>query len=96
MTSTLAEVDGVALTLGEVIAMRSELPDQYQSLPDEVLLNGIVEQLIDQVLLAKAAKAAGLDQRPSVALSLLNQERATLAEAYLRDKISEQLVDGGR
>jgi peptidyl-prolyl cis-trans isomerase C len=92
LTSTTAEVDGVTLTLGEVIAIRRELPEQYQALPDEVLFNGIVEQLIDQVLLAKAAKAAGMDQRPSIALSLLNQERAVLAEAYLRDKISEQVT----
>ena len=92
LTSSLAEVDGVTLTLGELIAIRRELPEQYQSLPDEVLFNGLVEQLIDQMLLARAAKAAGLGQRPSIAMSLLNQERAVLAEAYLRDSISKRVT----
>jgi peptidyl-prolyl cis-trans isomerase C len=92
LTSPLAEVDGVTLTLGELIAIRRELPEQYQSLPDEVLFNGLVEQLIDQMLLARAAKAAGLEQRPSIATSLLNQERAVLAEAYLRDSISKRVT----
>ena len=63
--SALAVVDGVTLTLGQLIAIRRELPDQYQNLPDEVLFNGIIEQLIDQMLLARAAKAAGLERRPA-------------------------------
>jgi peptidyl-prolyl cis-trans isomerase C len=88
LRSSLAEVDGVTLTLGELIAIRRELPDQYQSLPDEVLFNGIVDQLIDQMLLAEAGRKAGLDQRPSVALNLLNQQRAILADAYLRREVS--------
>jgi peptidyl-prolyl cis-trans isomerase C len=88
LRSALAEVDGVTLTLGELIAIRRELPDQYQSLPDEVLFNGIVDQLIDQMLLAEAGRKAGLDKRPVVALNLLNQQRAILADAYLRREVS--------
>lgn len=85
--SALAVVDGVTLTLGELIAIRRELPDQYQALPDEVLFNGIVEQMIDQMLLAQAATAAGLERRPAIALNLLNQQRAILADAYLREAV---------
>jgi peptidyl-prolyl cis-trans isomerase C len=88
LNSTLAEVDGVTLTLGELIAIRRELPEQYQSLPDEVLFNGIVDQLIDQMLLAQAGRKAGIDKRPSVALNLLNQERAVVADAYLRREVT--------
>jgi peptidyl-prolyl cis-trans isomerase C len=88
VNSALAEVDGVTLTLGELIAIRRELPDQYQSLPDEVLFTGIVDQLIDQMLLADAGRKAGLDKRPVVALNLLNQRRAIVADAYLRREVS--------
>ncbi|MHA1527752.1 MAG: peptidylprolyl isomerase [Alphaproteobacteria bacterium] len=90
--SALAVVDGVSLTLGELIAIRVQLPDQYQSLPDEMLFDGLVEQLVDQMLLAQAAKAAGLDQRPAVVLNLLNQERATLADAYLRQAVGARVT----
>lgn len=90
--AALAEVNGVTLTLGELIVIRQELPDQYQSLPDEVLFNGLVEQLVDLMLLADAAGKAGLDRRPAVALSLLNQRRATLADAYLRREIAARIT----
>jgi peptidyl-prolyl cis-trans isomerase C len=90
VNSALAEVDGVTLTLGELIAIRRELPEQYQSLPDEVLFDGIVEQMIDQMLLAEAGRKAGVDKRPTVALNLLNQQRAILADAYLRKAVGER------
>lgn len=86
--SPLAEVDGITLTLGELIAIRRQLPEQYQSLPDEVLFDGIVDQLIDQMLLAAAGQKAGLDQRPAVALNLLNQRRAVVADAYLKREVA--------
>ena len=86
--SALAEVDGVTLSLGELIAIRRELPAQYQSLPDEVLFSGIVEQLIDQMLLAAAGSKAGLDKRPATAFNLLNQQRAIMADAYLRREVT--------
>ena len=90
--SALAVVDGVTLSLGELIAIRRELPEQYQALPDEVLFDGIVEQLIDQMLLAEAGRKAGLEQRPAIVLTLLNQRRATLADAYLRQAVGERVT----
>jgi peptidyl-prolyl cis-trans isomerase C len=87
INSPLAEVDGVTLTLGELIAIRRELPEQYQTLPDEVLFDGIIEQMIDQMLLAEAGRKAALDKRPAVAMNLLNQQRAILADAYLRSEV---------
>ncbi len=90
--SALAVVDGVTLTLGELIAIRRELPDQYQALPDEVLFDGLVEQMIDEMLLARAARAAGLERRPAIVLSLLNQQRTTLADAYLRQAVAARVT----
>ncbi|MGR3715711.1 MAG: peptidylprolyl isomerase [Thermohalobaculum sp.] len=90
--SALAVVDGVTLTLGELIAIRRELPDQYQTLPDEVLFDGVVEQLIDQMLLAQAAKAAGLARHPAIAMNLLNQQRAILADAFLRNEVTARVT----
>lgn len=85
--SPLAVVDGVVMELGEVIALRRELPEQYQALPDEVLYEALTDQMIDQLLLAAAGSAAGLDARPAVAYNILNQTRAILADAYLRSQV---------
>ena len=92
LDSALAVVDGVTLTLGELIAISRELPDQYQSLPDEVLFNGIIEQMIDQMLLMQAALAAGMERRPAIAMNLLNQRRAILADTYLRDAVEARVT----
>ena len=52
--TVLATVNGVDITLGHAIVMRDRLPEQYQNLPDDVLMQGIVDQLVDQSLLAGA------------------------------------------
>lgn len=88
----LAVVNGENLTVGDMVVIRRQLPEQYQALPDEVLFNGLRDQLIDQLLLAQAAAEAGLEQQPSVAIQIANQRRATLAEAYLRSEIAARVT----
>lgn len=85
--SPLAVIDGVTMELGELVALRRELPDQYQALPDEVLFEALTDQMIDQLLLAAAGHEAGLNQKPAVAYNILNQTRAILADAYLRSQV---------
>jgi peptidyl-prolyl cis-trans isomerase C len=91
--TVIATVSGTPITLGELIAVRSGLPDQYQQLPDEVLMGALVEQLADQILLADAAKKAGLDQQRTVRLALSTQERAVLADAYMMRAVGDEITD---
>ena len=44
--TVVATVNGSKITLGQMIALRETLPQQYQQLPDDVLFKGIYEQLI--------------------------------------------------
>lgn len=74
--TVLAEVNGVEITLGHAIALRGRLPAQYQGLPDEVLFEGILDQLIQQTVLMQAIEAE-VDRRMSMALE--NDRRAFLA-----------------
>ena len=77
--TVLATVNGDAITLGHVIALRDRLPPQYQELPDAVLMSGLVDQIVDQQLLA-AAKSASPDSDPlGVRLHLDNERRGALA-----------------
>lgn len=85
--TVLATVDDTPITLGEIIAIRQSLPEQYQQLPDEVLVTALVQQLSDQQLLANAGHAAGLKDSPLVSLSLRNQERAVMADAYMAEAL---------
>ena len=77
--TVLATVNGDAITLGHVIALRDRLPPQYQELPDAVLMSGLVDQIVDQQLLA-AAESASPDSDPlGVRLHLDNERRGALA-----------------
>lgn len=90
-TTIIATVDETPLTLGEVIALRQALPQEYQDLPDEVLMETLLQELSDQQLLANAAIAGGLLQRTNVQLALKNFRRKVLAEAFLADALAKRV-----
>lgn len=81
--TVLATVNGEAITLGHLIAMRQMLPAEYQQLPDEVLYDGMLEQLVQQQILADAAEA--IELTPQMQLGLENERRAFLAAMYMDD-----------
>ena len=78
-STVVARVNGTEITLGHVIMLRGSLPEQYQQLPDEMLLPGLVEQLIDQTLLAEGVSDAPENDPASVRLLLENERRGALA-----------------
>ena len=48
-----ATVNGTDITIGHMIVMRDALSEQYDKLPDEALFQGILDQLIQQTVLAQ-------------------------------------------
>ena len=78
--TVLANVNGNEITLGHIIVARSQLPEQYQALPDEVLLQGILDQLVQQAVVASAAED-GITA--SMQLAVENERRALLAAMAL-------------
>lgn len=53
--TVVAKVNGTEITLGQMIALRESLPEQYRMLPDDVLFKGILDQLVQQEVLAQSA-----------------------------------------
>ncbi|MGY6635286.1 MAG: peptidylprolyl isomerase [Alkalilacustris sp.] len=53
--TVVARVGETEITLGHVVGLMARLPQQYRQLPDEVLLSGIVEQLVEQTAVVQAA-----------------------------------------
>lgn len=80
-STVLATVGGVDITLGHVIAATENLPEQYASLPDQVLLDGLLGQMIEHQALAQSLGDA-LDTRAMLAQE--NQLRAFRADIVLR------------
>ena len=73
--TVVAKVGDTEITMGEVIIARAQLPQQYSQFPDEVLFDGVIDQLIQQQLLSDA-----LEEVPArVDLALKNERRAMMA-----------------
>ena len=89
----VATVNGNAITLGHVIAMRDRLPPQYQNLPDDVLMNGLVDQLVDQELLAVAQSSSPETDPLQVKLVVENERRGALAGLAANAAVAEAVDD---
>ena len=84
--TVLATVNGVNITLGDVIVTRECLPEQYKALPDDQLFSGLLDQLVQQEVLRQSAGAT-LSPRQTRALAAL--ERNYLANESLLSGIKD-------
>lgn len=88
--TVVATVSGQKITLGHMIALRKSLPEQYQSLPDDALFKGILDQLIQQAALAQSV--AGTLGKAD-ALQKENEERGFLSSVALRRVVQGAVTD---
>ncbi|MEE2946415.1 MAG: peptidylprolyl isomerase [Pseudomonadota bacterium] len=88
--TVVATVNGTEITLGQMIAVRAGLDGQYQSLPDDVLFNGILDQLVQQALLGSSLEG---DTPKQVELELQNQRLALMAAAVIQNVINTKIDD---
>lgn len=86
--TVVALVNGTEITLGQMIATRDALPEQYKSLPDDVLFNGVLDQIIQQTALAQEAEG---QQSLRDLLAIDNQKRSYLAATVL-DRVANAAV----
>ncbi len=82
--TVLATVNGVDITVGHVIALTSRLPEQYKSIPDKDLYQGVLDQLIHQTAISTTTDA----DTKAMKLAIENETRALLAGETL-DKIGK-------
>ncbi len=88
-TTVVATVNGTGITLGEMIIARSQLPPQYQELPDDVLFDGVLEQLIQQQVLADT-----LGEDPMrVTIALDNERRLLRAGEVVQQIVDDEVTD---
>jgi len=73
--TVVATVGDTEITVGHMIVARRTLPQQYQQLPDEVLFEGLLDQLIQQNALAQSVE----DVTKATELTIENQRSGLLA-----------------
>lgn len=88
--AVVATVNGTVITLGHMVALRESLPEQYKSLPPEVLFKGVLDQLVQQTLLEQSLenKVTRKDT-----LSLENDRRGYLSNVALQAFIKTAVTD---
>jgi len=84
-----ATVNGTDITIGHMIVMRDALSEQYDNLSDEALFQGILDQLVQQTVLAQTI---GSPSR-AVQIRLENERRALLAGAAMSLAIDRAVTD---
>ena len=87
--TVVATVDGTDITLGHMAILRAGLPQQYQQLPPETLFGAILDQLIQQLVLAE--QTTELDAASQKALE--NEERALRANVTIRGIAEGAMTD---
>lgn len=86
--TVVASVNGTEITVGHMILVRESLPEQYRNLPNEQLFNGILEQLIQQTLLADLI---GDNDSREIRLTLENDRRLMKASQAV-EELSAQAI----
>jgi peptidyl-prolyl cis-trans isomerase C len=99
--TVVATVGSNKITIAHVLDVKRQLPEQYQSLGNDVLFSGIVEQLIQQEMLAGSVAmdpywmAAALEnqRRSLLSLIVINEVRANaVSEATLRTAYQKKYI----
>jgi peptidyl-prolyl cis-trans isomerase C len=94
--SVVAIVNGTDVTLGELIIMRADLPEQYQQLPNEQVMEALLSRVAVETALASEARAAGLDETTHARLRTAIDARSRLAEAQIRKVIAAASTEEAR
>lgn len=87
--TVVASVNGTAITLGHMVALRESLPEQYLTLPDDVLFKGILDQLIQQETL----KQATTDLSTRHKATLENEQRGYISGVAIQRIVEAAVTD---
>ena len=85
--TVVATVGDTEITLGEVILARAALPQQYAQFPVGILFGGLIDQLVQQQLLADALE----ETTPQIEYTLRNERRAMMS-AEVVNQITENEI----
>ena len=91
--TVVATVNGQDIVLGELILLRANLPEEYRSIPPASLYEALLEQVVSETILEQQGKAADIDARADVALTIAAATRSAIADAALRKAVRDKLTD---
>jgi peptidyl-prolyl cis-trans isomerase C len=87
--TVVATVNGKEIKLGHMMVLKQRLPQQYQQLDPKVLFDGILEQLIQQTLMAEDVETLSKGAQ----MTLDNETRAIFAAEEIQRVVEESMSD---
>jgi peptidyl-prolyl cis-trans isomerase C len=88
-----ATVDGHSIMESDVFSFYNDLPQQYRQVPYPQLRQQLVERMIDQAMIANAARKAGYLDRADVKKRVADITERVLNEIYVSDRIAATVTD---
>ncbi len=89
----IARVNGSEIRLSDVVLARKELPPEVKAMPDDIVVEYLIEQLIDRKLMAEAAWKEGLGREPDTQSHLNHYRESVLRDSYLLKVMDEDVTD---
>ncbi|MEL6689837.1 MAG: peptidylprolyl isomerase [Pseudomonadota bacterium] len=87
LDTVVATVNGTDITMTHVIDVQRQLPEQYRSLDAEVLFEGIVDQLVQQRVLAES-----VENEPEWVEATLENTRASILAQIALEALGDAAV----
>ena len=89
----VATVNGEPIMESDIQVFHKNLGPQYQQIPFEQLRAQLIERMIDQAIVANAARKEGYHKRPDVQQRLASFTQSILNDVYMADKIKAAVTD---
>lgn len=91
--NVVATVNGKPIMTSDVRAFYERLPPQYQQIPMEELQPQLIERLIDQMVVADAARKAGFLKRPDVRRRIASLTESVLNDTYMSERVNSVVTE---
>jgi len=89
----VATVNGEPIMESDIKAFYKNLPPQFQEVPIEQIRSQLIERLIEQAIVANAARQEGYHKRPDVQRQLATVTQSILNDVYIAEKIKAAVTD---
>ena len=89
----VATVNDISIMESDISGFYNTLPPQYKQVPYAQIRGQLVERMIEQTLVADAARKQGLHKEPDVQQRIKAIQRSLLNEAYLSRIMKAELSD---
>ena len=91
--TVIARVNGAEIHLGELQQAATNLPEQYRSMPQQMLYPMLLDQLVDRHALTDYAHKIGFDQNPQVRQAMQRAQETALQNALISREVGPQVSE---